>query len=624
MKILSINPVQGINKRERIKHSAPNNSGNFIISQENDFHNLSKISFKNNCLSKRELLARILKMGVRDVSPEKFDRAVDYFAISSGYSSELLNRFELIAQKLDKNNIERKGIMSALLTEFFPNIEEFDRHLDEMLKRDITPSCISNIIEFSKNNTNVLNEINYETVDKLIHCRDLAMENIEKLEHRGMKLSTEDIDNLCFELPQMTINMYDLIGEKAFVYAFKDKIDNFIDYLVALGRALDDKNLMRDLKLLTNPVATEEYQFLLEEIAASKKEYKMCADIEDIRCVEYRIADLTRKKNDILENSIKDPKQILEVALIVTALYSHGSEVQDVLNLSNPRTQSEKARYNKVLNEKIYSLFDIDVRSDEVAGKLDFSECKYLPRIYSASGEFKRQFGKLIKLLENNLHKSNYEIFNELPQNKLTQEEFKKRAIDYEKWCLFNEDSYLELKDKDGDLNGIKIRKANLNDIPHAIFMGQDADCCTKVGGRFDFATIGYIKNKMFSAIEILDDGVCVGNTICYFAEVDGELSLILDNVSFKPRYRENEIITKGVYEYAKQLCEEVGRKGIPIYLSGERNQTYPIKQKPEIKNLNIIGSDGDDFSYLDFLYKTINISAENNQSLCSQLLKIN
>ena len=168
----------------------------------------------------------------------------------------------------------------------------------------------------------------------------------------------------------------------------------------------------------------------------------------------------------------------------------------------------------------------------------------------------------------------------------------------------------------------IKIQKVDMNNIAKSLFLGNDASCCTSVRqGREQATEPKYVKNKMFSAIEILDNNKPVGNTMCYFALVNGKLSLVLDNIEFKLKYRHNDLIRDGIIEYAKKLCKEVGVPNIPIYLAGLRNK---INIKDEFfedlfGKLQPVGNTGCDYVYLDFLNTSdqIDFSSKVYTSVC-------
>lgn len=209
-------------------------------------------------------------------------------------------------------------------------------------------------------------------------------------------------------------------------------------------------------------------------------------------------------------------------------------------------------------------------------------------------------------------------------QNELNKDFWSARhpdgATDFAKTIIYNElikttariRELLEIKPDTRSL--ITIKKVDMNDVGKSLFLGNDASCCTSVGtGAKQWTAPNYVKNKMFSAIEILDGETPIGNTMCYFALVDKQLSLVLDNVEFKPRYRNDNNIRDGIIEYSKQICKEVGVPNIPIYMASHRNQLDLEDYFPDLKNIKIIGNTGDDTVYLDFLNSGDKIDFDSN-----------
>lgn len=120
---------------------------------------------------------------------------------------------------------------------------------------------------------------------------------------------------------------------------------------------------------------------------------------------------------------------------------------------------------------------------------------------------------------------------------------------------------------KDDEVTAIEVHKTDMNDISHSLFLGNHGACCTAVGsGCNQFAAPRYVMDKCISAIEVMDGKEFVGNSMCYFATVDGELALVLDNIELNGKYQYNDKIRDAFMDYAKQLCEEVGKPDLPIY----------------------------------------------------------
>ena len=152
----------------------------------------------------------------------------------------------------------------------------------------------------------------------------------------------------------------------------------------------------------------------------------------------------------------------------------------------------------------------------------------------------------------------------------------------------------------DKDIN-IVVQKADMNDIKHALFLGNDAGCCTAVDASNGYSAVTYIMNKFISAIELKDGERFIGNTMCYFANVDGELALVLDNIEMKSRYQYNDKIRDVIFNYADKLCAEIGKPDLPIYLGPNRHKINLYNYEFKERKFEIIGSSGDDKIYLDF-----------------------
>lgn len=147
----------------------------------------------------------------------------------------------------------------------------------------------------------------------------------------------------------------------------------------------------------------------------------------------------------------------------------------------------------------------------------------------------------------------------------------------------------------------IVIQKVDMNDIKHSLFLGNHSGCCTSVNGVNGWSAPNYIKNKLINAIEIKDGDEAIGNTMCYIAEVDGKLSLVLDNIELKPKYQYNALILDGLIRYAKQLTKEIGCEDMAIYAGPNRHKLDLSAYEKKGRMLKIIGSTGDDWVYLDF-----------------------
>ena len=156
---------------------------------------------------------------------------------------------------------------------------------------------------------------------------------------------------------------------------------------------------------------------------------------------------------------------------------------------------------------------------------------------------------------------------------------------------------------KDNEVATLEVHKTDMNNIAHSLFLGNHAGCCTAVGSSIgnDYAAPRYIMDKCISAIEVMDGNEFVGNTMCYFAEVDGKLALVLDNIEMNTKYQNNNEIRDVFMEYAQQLCEEVGKPDLPIYAGPYRHKFNMTPYQIDSHDIKIIGSTDGETTYIDF-----------------------
>ena len=158
---------------------------------------------------------------------------------------------------------------------------------------------------------------------------------------------------------------------------------------------------------------------------------------------------------------------------------------------------------------------------------------------------------------------------------------------------------------KESEEVDIKVQKVNMSDIKHSLCLGNYSHCCTALGSQSnEWSAITYIMNRCISAIEVLANDEPVGNTMMYLADVNGELSLVLDDIELQTKYQNNNKIRDMIIKYAKQLCKEIGKPDIPIY-TGPGMQKVDLSEFPLLENneMVIIGESPENSTgiYLDF-----------------------
>ena len=88
---------------------------------------------------------------------------------------------------------------------------------------------------------------------------------------------------------------------------------------------------------------------------------------------------------------------------------------------------------------------------------------------------------------------------------------------------------------------------------------------------------------------------------MCYFANVDGKLALVLDNIELHTKYQYNDGIRDAIIKAAENICKSVGKPDLPIYAGPYRHKVDLSANEFKSRKIQIIGNtDGED-TYLDF-----------------------
>lgn len=619
-------------------------------------------------------------------------------------------------------------------------------------------------------------DFNDEQIEKLADIRSEAIKRRDILSGAGIELSDKNIDEVFLKSPEMTLNTLNTVGKDTLLYSFSQKIDNVENYIETIGAlSLDNNPDYEQLVLITNPSHSKRFRFIEIEIADLKHKLKISMSSQDKETLINQINSKTKEKNDLIKNAIKDPKDKLETASIFAAITEaestasednndtdfifenennentsirnrkHSASVKEILPYMNPKTEEQKKEYNQQLNKMLYAAFEMETPDDTITEMLDFKTGKYIPTLFNTDEDFKDNFAALVQILEESTNTDTLEIFNQLPQNQATKNQFKKLGLNYDRWVKYNPDSYIKviiqtdiekqqqsaIKNLEADFNdelfkrlpetekqqlfdalnkegykavekeeaiyegegfyngtkkvlrlykndtpivfedmdkiikilknelnikdfwnkkhddkninnaketiknhilkmrykevknasekkadkaiNLQIQKADMNDISHALFLGNDSSCCTAVGTGINMWTApNYIKNKLISCIEVKDGDNYAGNTMCFIAKINGKASLVLDNIELKPKYQFNDKIRDAIIEYAAKLTQELGKPDMPIYTGANRHKVNLNSFPMNSETFSIIGSTGDDEIYLDFDSDPHQIDEEN------------
>ena len=233
-----------------------------------------------------------------------------------------------------------------------------------------------------------------------------------------------------------------------------------------------------------------------------------------------------------------------------------------------------------------------------------------------------QSFKNLLSILSN--VETPKDAFDKLPQNKVTAELFKEKGLNYEVWSTFSpERDVMKVDDR------TVIRKIDMDDIAHSLFLGNQACCCTAIGlGSRSGTAPNYLMNKFVQGMELLVDDEVVGNTMCYLAEVDAkryplitlsaykscmipikqencaknQLALIIDNIEMLKTYACKQEYLEAFIKFAKQMAKNIGRENLPIYIGNRNSFNMGEFQKVSLVKMYILGSSGNHDISLDSL----------------------
>lgn len=154
----------------------------------------------------------------------------------------------------------------------------------------------------------------------------------------------------------------------------------------------------------------------------------------------------------------------------------------------------------------------------------------------------------------------------------------------------------------------LTVRQADMNNIAHSLFLGNHAGCCTALGssGCNNYAAPRYVMDKFISAIEVLDGEKPIGNTMCYFINLNEKPALVLDNIELLGKYQNIDTIRDAIIELASKLCTAVGRPDAEIYAGPLRHKVDMNKFKAYSHSFTILGSSNDEKTYIDFAGETV------------------
>ena len=234
----------------------------------------------------------------------------------------------------------------------------------------------------------------------------------------------------------------------------------------------------------------------------------------------------------------------------------------------------------------------IDEFSSEVAQKLDPEILKYLKEVLdnqNLDNVGQKDLPEVIKALEEYMKVIPYWQSND-PDVKMFKDHLKghkKNFYDVSKLKDTTEELYVRCWDND--------------DVGRNLFFSNHVGCCVSVQYSNGFAACQHLMNSFVKGIEIVDKGGnSMGNSVCYFAKVDGKLTFVIDSFEATGKLGSAPEVTDALIEYARQVCAEMGRPDADVMFGPNYNKLSKHRfVKKEGHTVEIIGRVPDE-TYID------------------------
>ncbi|MBE7708979.1 MAG: GNAT family N-acetyltransferase [Cyanobacteria bacterium SIG32] len=145
------------------------------------------------------------------------------------------------------------------------------------------------------------------------------------------------------------------------------------------------------------------------------------------------------------------------------------------------------------------------------------------------------------------------------------------------------------------NVENLYFRLSDDDNIGRNIFFGNHVGCCNSVESTYaGYSAPLHLLNNFNRGMEIVDKyGNSYGNSLCFFALIDGELALVIDSFEANGKLASNPIVTEKMLAFGKQVCKEMGRPDAKVVV-GPRYNNLDLSQKMvEVsdKTIDVIGS---------------------------------
>lgn len=506
---------------------------------------------------------------------------------------------------------------------------------DKMLGRNFEFSLSVNWLTENKN----LNAVNYilEHYDNILTAiKHLGVDSVIyglEMKQQRFEVFINDVDRYVSFAPNSHIEMLTELTNPTMTehYRFLKKSKNMIQANMREEEGeefssfhSENKRKLNILKALLREKKSE------QDSKYVKKIYQQISQIrrEEIEAKSFKIKELEATMSNIkadmnkcLARALKDPQKKIELFY----MYKNLPNRDDICQLNQMFLSDKFGDSTNVLNEflleKLADVYELTPIEHSLLKSLKLEESPHFTRLFQAAPPkedfaygremhtlylqkgFYDNFKKMLTIVSQSLEFKEFQkgemkieeclqkVFSRLPQNIKTKELFEAHNLDFDAWSTYNPERDCIKID-----NRTMIRKVNMNNLKHSLFLGNQACCCTAVGtGSRASSAASYPMNQFVQAIELLVDDTVIGNTMCYLASVEAKsfsrmitddigeleiiknpkkckLALILDNMEVLKPYRYDEKYLEMFIKYAHKLIADIGGiSDIAIY-TGHRN----------------------------------------------------
>lgn len=413
------------------------------VTSLNDKKSLDKI---NKFIDKDEnapvLLAAVGKKDIND--DEKILNGLKKL-LNTGSSKEILMyQFDNTFNKDVDSESDEEENFDENTSNMFEEADSLVSEIDKLKSKGVNPTFAIPIIceSLEPNESKQLSDF----LDKA---------SLHRTELGSIEEPASDIDlTLAFiqDLDKSTLRTIDILGEDNLIKMFPLGIDAVGEVVSNLGDELIKKEKIEPLIEIINPQGSTKYKDAQAKISELKKGFNNVTDKDERQNLIKEIADTTRVKNSLLNESIKNPSDKLKAINIYLGsidddglLDTDYDDANALIPYLKTSTQDNNQALNKKLKKIVWNSYNVPA-SKTTQEKINLKPNNYLQKMIFPNEEFNKNFSSLIEILNNRPNKSIKYALDDLPQNKSFKKYFEMSGLSYNVWTGRNEDLDTKIK----------------------------------------------------------------------------------------------------------------------------------------------------------------------------------